>query len=517
MSRKLQDAMGLENSLVLASKEGFMKVMDENFRKFEWETQEGQFPIPIGLRKTGDEDFMVSGAINLVLGVNFKLFSVDKEIGERYFDGLEYLFGGENIISNKDKDFLRKTRIGAINTTAKVSIMVKNLTNYKKAIKEIKEYVEWFAEISVLDEELMIQSIDKRLTFQLNFGIDYDFSKSPNIDSPIVKNIGMIVFGDKIYRNISDPKKIVIKDYQMILAPTKHNDSFNENTTNEDVANYKNWLRQRGLKLHFKTLINLDKGFEQLNYLGKIVYPIFRRMKIIFFVTFAQKQTKLKMGETELPAAAIPISYKTFDIELAPKDKDNPDDINITFKPSRSLSVTVTSFYNFLRVVNNDDGRNWIRNLYLNNKDNPKLSEYIENSMTLLEKTLCYGLEVKEVDKIEALKKDNETARPKRRRRKKTAEETPKDAETKDGVTKIKDDDQGFEIPGDVQGLEPEDKIEDTAMENQTLGDSLAEEEEDAEDIDQEAVEASDADKATEAPDTTEEDIDVDKATEAAE
>ena len=487
MSKKTQDVgKVLENSLMLSTKEGFIKVMDDTFYKFEWETQEGQFPIPIGLRKAGDEEFMVSGAINLVLGVNFKLFSVDKEIGERYFDGLEFLFGAENIISNKDKDFLRKTRIGAINTTAKVSIMVKNLTNYKKAIKDIKEYVEWFADISIMDQELEIQSLDKRLTFQLNFGIDYDFSKSPNLDSPIVKNIGMIVFGDKIYRNISDPKKIVVKDYQMILAPTKHNDLFNENSTSEDIVNYKSWLKQRGLKLHFKTLINLGEGFEKLNYLGKIVYPIFRRMKIIFFVTFSQKQTKLKYGENEIPVAAIPISYKTFDIELAPKDKNNPDDdIKITFKPSRSLSVTVTSFYNFLRVVNNDDGRNWIRNLYLNNKDNPKLSEYIENSMTLLEKTLCYGLESKEVDKIESLKKDD-PSKPKRRRRRKTTDKTPENAETKDGVTKIKDDDQGFEVPGDVVD-ETEDIIEDTAKENQALAESLAEEEEDADDIDQEA------------------------------
>ena len=266
----------------------------------------------------------------------------------------------------------------------------------------------------------------------------------------------------------------------MILAPTKNNDLFNENSTNEDVANYKTWLHQRGLKLHFKTLINLGEGFEKLNYIDRIIYPIFRRMKIIFFVTFAQKQTRLKFGEN-----AIPISYKTFDIELAQQDKNNPEDINITFKPSRSLSVTVTSFYNFLRVVNNDDGRNWIRNLYLNNKDNPKLSEYIENSMTLLEKTLCYGLESKEVDRINSEKEESETSKPKRRRRRKTAaDKATENSETKDGVTKIKDEDQGFEMPSDNPD-DINDVIEDSAKDNQTLGDSLAEEEEGAEEMGQ--------------------------------
>lgn len=474
MSKKTENVMGIENAVALTTKEGFLKTIENVFEKFEYESQEGQFPIPIGLRKAGEENFMVSGAINLVLGVNFKLFSVEKDIGERYFDGLEYLFGAQNIVTNKDTDFLRKTRIGAINTTAKASIMVRNLSNYKKAIKDIKEYVKWFSEFAFLDQEMTFQSLEKRLTFLLNFGVDYDFSKISDIDSPIVKNVGMMVFGDKIYRNISDPKKVVIKDYQMLLAPTKNNDLFNESSTNEDVVKYKTWLHQRGLKLHFKTLINLGEGFEKLNYLGKIIYPIFRKMKIIFFVTFAQKQTKLKFGE-----AAIPISYKTFDIELTQKDKTNPEDIEITFKPSRSLSVTVTSFYNFLRVINNDDGRNWIRNLYLNNKDNPKLSEYIENSMTLLEKTLCYGLESTEVDKIKSEEFKKDENKKGRRRRKKV--ETPVEAETKDGVTKIKDNDEGFEMPGD----DVEDIAQDAVVENQNLANSLAEEEEAAEELSQ--------------------------------
>ena len=77
-------------------------------------------------------------------------------------------------------------------------------------------------------------------------------------------------------------------------------------------------------------------------------------------------------------------------------------------------------------------------------------------------------MESKEVDRINSEKEESETSKPKRRRRRKSVDKATENSETKDGVTKIKDEDQGFEMPSDNPD-DINDVIEDSAKDNQTL------------------------------------------------
>ena len=402
------------------------RMKEENFEQFSYEEQkDGSFPIPIGLRRANDEDFLISGKIHLILSVNFKMFTVSSNSARWFFKGIEYLFDKSNVTTNEESDFLRNTASGNVNTNAKCNIRIKTLKNMKRAKELIIKFATWLSNEDCLDEEISIQSLDKRLSFFNNFSVEYDFSAVKKLESNLITNLGIIAFGDKIYRSIKDSKKKIVKDYSVIMCPTNTNGYIEERVPAE-ISKYKNWLKSKGVKSHFKTILNpsQDNLNDSLNNIGSFTYPIFRKMKIILFVTF-----KHQFANTKNKDYVLPISYKTIDIELKSKEKDMSD-LEIVSTIHKPLNVTVMNLEKFLTVVNNDDSTNWIKNLYLDNKDKPMLSEHIRESLLILEKSLCYGLSMTEIDGLYSLEKEEKPKRRRRRRNKASNATTPSEEES---------------------------------------------------------------------------------------
>lgn len=465
------------------------RMKEENFEPFSYEEQkDGSFPIPIGLRRANDEGFLISGKIHLILSVNFKMFTVSSNSARWFFKGIEYLFDKSNVTTNEESNFLKNTTSGNVNTNAKCNIRIKTLNNMKRAKELIVKFATWLSNEDCLDEEISIQSLDKRLSFFNNFSVEYDFSAVRKLESNLITNLGIIAFGDKIYRSVKDSKKKIVKDYSVIMCPTNANQYIEEKVPAE-ISKYKNWLKSKGVKSHFKAILNptQDNLNDSLNNIGSFTYPIFRKMKIILFVTF-----KHQMANTKNKDYVLPISYKAIDIELKSKEKDMSD-LEIVSAIHKPLNVTVMNLEKFLTVVNNDDSTNWIKNLYLDNKDKPVLSEHIMDSLLVLEKSLCFNLSMSEIDGLYSLEKEEKPKR--RRRRKNKASTTPSEEQPRNMVQGNPDNeatDENEDVPLDTQYPSENDVSNENDIgeaENVEKADSLEEEENEAEEISDEQQE----------------------------
>lgn len=378
----------MSNEIIISKQQFLERMENAGFKKFNIQkTEKNNFPVqfPFLQNKEGKE-CSVKGEISILLGIDFKLFDFGKDDGEFFFEGIEYLFGTDRVISNKETNYLKNVKNGIINTTAKVFL---NLDSEIKIISQaseiINKYVNFF-----LENVLLIENTEKemknRLRQYLSIMFDYDFKGSNENDK--IRSNGLFVFSDKSYIDPNNEKNILFKGYNIIVAP---NNNCNEYIKNEckipkGISLYNDIMRKKGIREKIKILSILGNNEKFENWkktTGKIILPIYENMKIILFATSKAK------GE-----GILPVYYKSFSINIDRKNsnKEKPFKINVKMKISKIFNLTVKDLKSMINAAIDNDEDRWIKYSFIENKNT---KEYLEKALDVISSNICFENQIK--------------------------------------------------------------------------------------------------------------------------